>query len=326
MLQSASVLVDILRAFLLADQSMRRIFARYREGVLTFDEVQRLVGDDERSVLFRLKERCHALFRGSDRAPGIATQREALFDLAVGSLFHEAMKFRENLYQRTVYGPKVRALRSQSGPDAAGIFEEFEKILAAAVRLDEALHETEALLVHTRAQFRALLAAHPENDLVARFLVEGRALVEEVLGDELDDVLASIHGTAVLGYARAARSYLHSGFFAPARHALAEALARDPGRADLLPLAAYAEGMDRYVGGEHGTALARLTEWVDAEAAAEEPALGDLAYAAVCRIAQCARASSSGAGECDPALAASAAALAERLQPFAPHARAATSG
>ena len=123
MLQSASVLVDILRAFLLADQSMRRIFARYREGVLTFDEVQRLVGDDERSVLFRLKERSHALFRGGDHAPGIATQREALFDLAVGSLFHEAMKFRENLYQRTVYGPKVRALRSQSGPDAAGIFD-----------------------------------------------------------------------------------------------------------------------------------------------------------------------------------------------------------
>ena len=326
MLQSeASVLVDILRAFLLADQSMRRIFARYREGVLTFDEVQRLVGDDERSVLFRLKERCHALFRGSDHAPGIAMQREALFDLAVGSLFHEAMKFRENLYQRTVYGPKVRALRSQSGAEAEGIFEEFERILAAAaVRLDEALHETEALLVHTRAQFRALLAAHPENVLVARFLVEGRALVEEVLGDELDDVLASIHGTAVLGYARAARSYLESGFFAPARRALAEALARDPGRADLLPLAAYAEGMDRYVEGEHRAAVTCLTEWVDAESAAAEPGLSNLAYAAVCGIAQRAREASG--GECDPALATSATALAERLQPLAPHARAAKSG
>ena len=319
MAESASVLVDILRAFLLADQSMRRIFARYREGVLTFDEVQRLVGDDERSVLFRLKERCHALFRGSKRAPGVATQREALFDLAVGSLFHEAMKFRENLYQRTVYGPKVRALRSQSGAEAEGIFEEFERILAAAaVRLDEALHETEALLVQTRAQFRALLAAHSENDLVARFLVEGRALVEEVLGEDLDDVLASIHGTAVSGYARAARSYLESGFFAAAKGALAEALARDPGRADLVPLAAYAEGMDRYVEGEHRAAVARLTEWVDAEGAAREPGLGDLAYAAVCRIAERARAPG---GECDPDLAASAGVLAERLQPFAPHAR-----
>jgi len=325
MQQTAFVLVDILRAFLLADQSMRRIFARYREGALTFDEVQRLVGDDEGSVLFRLKERCHALFRGSERAPGIAMQREALFDLAVGSLFHEAMKFRENLYQKTVYGPKVRALRSQPGAEAEGIFQEFEKILAAAgVRLDEALHETEALLVHTRAQFRALLAAHPENGLVARFLVEERVLVEEVLGDELDDVLASIHGTAVLGYARAASSYLESGFFAPARRALAEALARDPGRADLLQLAAYAEGMDNYIDGKHRAAVDRLTEWAEAEGARERAELGDLAYAAVCRIAQ--RAGAASGGECDPALAASAAALAERLQPLAPHARVATSG
>jgi hypothetical protein len=324
MRQSASVLVDILRTFLAADQSMRRIFARYRAGLLSFDEVQRLVGDDERSVLFRLKERCHALFRGGDRAPGIATQREALFDLAVGSLFHEAMKFRENLYQRTVYGPKIHALRSQSGAEAEGIFEEFEKILAAAaVRLDEALHETEALLVHTRAQFRALLAVHAENDLVARFLVEERALVEEVLGDELDDVLASIHGTAALGYARAARSYLHSGFFVPARRALAEALARDPGCSDLLPLAAYAEGMELYVAGEHAASLARLTEWVDAAAASAEPALCDLAYAAVRRIAQ--GASDASADEHDATLAIDAAALAERLRAFAPHARAAPS-
>jgi len=325
MLQSASVLVDILRAFLLADQSMRRIFARYREGVLSFDEVQRLVGDDERSVLFRLKERCHALFRGGERVSSLATQREALFDLAVGSLFHEAMKFRENLYQRTVYGPKVRALRSQSAGEAEGIFEEFERILAAAaVRLDEALHETEALLVHTRAQFLALLAVHPENGLVARFLVEGRALVEEVLGDELDDVLASIHGTAVAGYAQAAHSYLHSGFFGPARRALAEALARDPGRSDLAPLAAYAEGMDRYVAGEHAAALDRLAEWVDAESASAEPVLCDLAYAAVRQIAQSARDTAS-APE-DSGMAQGAARLAERLSAFAPHARAAASG
>jgi len=325
MLQSASVLVDILRAFLLADQSMRRIFARYREGVLSFDEVQRLVGDDERSVLFRLKERCHALFRGGERVSSLATQREALFDLAVGSLFHEAMQFRENLYQRTVYGPKVRALRSQSGGEAEGIFEEFERILAAAaVRLDEALHETEALLVHTRAQFRALLAVHPENGLVARFLVEGRALVEEVLGDELDDVLASIHGTAVAGYALAAHSYLHSGFFGPARRALAEALARDPGRSDLALLAAYAEGMDRYVAGEHAAALERLAEWVDADRASAEPVLSDLAYAAVRQIAQSARDTAPGAE--DSGVAQGAARLAERLSAFAPHGRAAASG
>ena len=58
------------------------------------------MGDGEDSVLFRLKERCHALFRGGEQPSEVVMRREALFDLAVGSLFHEAMKFRENLYQR----------------------------------------------------------------------------------------------------------------------------------------------------------------------------------------------------------------------------------
>jgi hypothetical protein len=318
--QVESVLVDIVRDFLLADQSMRGLFARYRGGVLAFEEVQRLVGDDEGSVLFRLKERCHSLFRQADRAPGIVAQREALFDLAVGSLFHEAMKFRENLYQRMVYGPKVRTLRTQSGADAEGIFEEFEKILAAAaIRLDEALQEAEALLVHTRAQFRALLSAHPESGLVSRYLIESRVLAEEVLGDPLEDVLASIHGSAAAGFSLAARSYLASGFFGPARRVLEEARRREPARSDLPRLAAYAEGMDRYLAGRHPEAVERLAAWVDAHPPVEEEAFGDLAYAAVSRIAEHARSSDGGT---DTKLATTAAALARRLQPLAPHARA----
>ena len=49
----------------------------------------------------------------------MARRREVLFDLAVGSLFHEAMKFRENFYQREVYGPRVRALRDAARAEGA---------------------------------------------------------------------------------------------------------------------------------------------------------------------------------------------------------------
>ena len=127
----ASALVDILREFLAAHRLTRRLFARYRSGELRFEELEDLVGDDEHSVLFRLKGRCHALFRRDPGHPALAVRREALFDLAVGSLFHEAMKFRENFYQREVYGPRVRALRTESGGENAALFQEFEKILSA---------------------------------------------------------------------------------------------------------------------------------------------------------------------------------------------------
>jgi tetratricopeptide (TPR) repeat protein len=309
-----SGLVDIAREFLVAHQLTRRLFARYRRGELTFEEVDQLVKDGDESVLFRLKERCHALFRargGPRTALGIP--REALFDLAVGSLFHEAMKFRENFYQRAVYGPKVRELRSQSGPEAEELFREFEKILeAAAVRLDEALQETEALLGQTASQFAMLLQAHAGNGLVTRYLLENHSLVEEVFGQDLDAFLSRVYGDAAQAYAEAAWSYLGSGYFSKARAAIDQALERDPDRADLRRLGAYADGMAAYLDGRYREALEHLERWVGAEPGAEESDLASLAHAALGHVPHL-------VSEAErAAITPAAARLAERLQPLAP--------
>jgi hypothetical protein len=184
-----AALADITREFLLAHRLMRRLFALYRKDELRFEELERLIGDDEHSVLFRLKGRCHGLFRREPGRRALAMRREALFDLAVGSLFHEAMKFRENFYQREVYGPRVRALRTESGAENEALFREFEKILAAvAQRLEEGLHESEALLVQTREQLALLLAEYHDNGFVVRCLIENRADVEVVF-DEVGALL-----------------------------------------------------------------------------------------------------------------------------------------
>jgi tetratricopeptide (TPR) repeat protein len=310
-------LVDIVRDYLAADTLTRKLFARFRAGQLRFDEVQELVGDGEGSVLFRLKEHCHALFRPRDRSSSLTIPREALFDLAVGSLFHEAMKFRENLYQHTVYGPKVRALRSAAGADADEIFREFEKILAAAaIRLEEALQETEALFAHTRAQFRVLLVAHRANGLVARYLIENAPLVGEVFAEGLDRLLAEIHESAARGYALAARSYLASGYFAPARAALGEALARSGEEEELRRLAAYAEGMDAYLEGRYCDAITDLERWLSLGPAPQESALADLAHAALSRVSALVE------GPDAEEVAAAAGALAARTQPYGIRARA----
>src|SRR5262245_58305193 len=112
-------LVEIVRDFLRAHRELRAIAALHRSGELHFDRVKTLVGDGEEAVLYRLKERCHELFREEG---GGQVGREALFDLAIGALFHEAMKFRENFYQLAVYGPKVRALRATAQTDGEELF------------------------------------------------------------------------------------------------------------------------------------------------------------------------------------------------------------
>jgi tetratricopeptide (TPR) repeat protein len=268
--------------------------------------VQALAGDTEASVLFRLKERCHALFRAG--AFGDDLPRVALFDLAVGSMFHEAMKLRENFYQLEVYAPKVEAARREAESGSEGLFEEFARILAGSLeRLAEAFAETEALLEQTRRQFRVLLRTHRGNGLVSRYLLENAALAEEVLGESLDAFFGEIHGDPIAAWALAARSYLASGYFAEARSALSEALARDPARADLRRALAYANGMDAYLCGRYEHALCDLERWAEGGPVADEAAFRELALSAVTRLGPLA----GGAG--DGSLGERAAALANRL-------------
>jgi len=301
-------LVDIVREFLLAHRLLRRLFERQRSGELRFEDVQMLAGDSEASVLFRLKERCHALFRAD--AVGDDLPRVALFDLAVGSLFHEAMKLRENLYQLEVYAPKVEAARRAAEPGSEGFFEEFTRMLAVSrERLAEAFAETETLLEQTRRQFRALLRTHRSNGLVVRYLLENRELADAVLGETLDAFLTEVNGNSVAAYALAARSYLESGYFEEARGMLAEALARDPARADLRRASAYADGLSAYLRGRYDDALRDLERWADAPSACEDAAFRELALSAVTRLAKLSEdAGQAGLGE-------RAAALATRLAP-----------
>lgn len=305
-----SSVVDVVREFFVAHRTLRHVAARYRAGELRFEEVRALVGDDEGSVLFRLKERCHALFR-EDEAPAPTIGPEALFDLAVGSLFHEAMKFRENFYQRAFYGPRVRAISAASRGDTTGLVHEFEKIIEGALlRIDESLQESETLLGQTAAQFRVLLAAQAANGRVTRFLVATPELVAEVFPRGLDALLAEIHGDAATGYARAARSYLEAGFFAEATAALDRALERavDP---RLERWCAYAEGMQAYLERRYEEAVARLEAWMEAGPTEDEAAFAALAHAAVSRLGELLEPGA------ETALAASASALAERVRPLA---------
>jgi len=283
-------LVDIVRDFLTAHRIMRRLFDSYRSGALQFSELQELIGDDEGSVLYRLKEKCHALFRPRDPEADTSMQREVLFDLAVGSLFHEAMKFRENFYQREFYGPRVRALRSQRKDGDEALFREFEKILeTVSTRLEEAVQENETLVEQTGQQLRVLLAGHPGSDFVIRYLIENRQAVEEAFGSSLESLLAEFTGSPAEGFRRAGRSYLDSGFYLEAEAALAAAIEHGGERARLDPLRHYARGMMAYLAGNYGDCISRLSRWEaerQGEPGEKDESLRAIACSAVSKIGQ----------------------------------------
>jgi hypothetical protein len=298
-------ILEILRDFVEVDRLVRGLARRHRAHGLRFPELAALIRDDEGSVLFRLKERTHALFRGPGGVVRGSTHREALFDLAVGSLFHEGMKLRENLYQREVYGPRVRALQSDAGEESKALFDEFEKMLGAVDdRLDEGVRELETLVQRTADQLR-LLIADLRDDGAVRFVIERPDEVEAVFGLPLDALLEEMHGSVAQGFEIAGRSYLSSGAFEAARDCFARALAQTEADPKVERLLNYAEGMHAYIERDYASSLRHLTAWADRGALDTD--LVALARDAVASVIQLAD------GEHRQRIAADATALLDRL-------------
>jgi hypothetical protein len=275
-------LVAIVRDFLVSQKMLTALVDRQAEGSLTFEDVQGFVGDSGHSVLFRLKEHCHALFRSGAVEP---MPRGEIFDLAVGSLFHEAMKLRETLYQREVYAPKVEGMRLGAGKETEELFREFEKILGASdQKLAETLRETQQLFRQTQDQLRLLMIDHRENGLIARFLLENVALIDDVVPEGLDGLLTQIYGDREVAYEVAVRSYLDSAYFNEAARMILEVRARSQASAAMEDLFYYAEGMQAFLEGAYPKSLERLARWVDALPGPEEVHYAHFARAAISRV------------------------------------------
>ena len=279
-------MVDILREFLEAQELLGQLSDRFERDELSFAELQGFVGDDDGRVLFRLKEKCHALFRPEAGGAQPSRVREALFDLAVGSLFHEAMKFREDFYQREIYGPRVRKLRTDAGPDADELFRQFERLLSAVSdRLGEGLAQTQSLMDQSWKQLRVLLADQPDPGFVTRFLVERKEKLDRSNSPGLEALLEEIHGDAATGYEIAGRSYLASGHYEAAQASFAEAMRRDGDRAEVEQLSVYAGAMAAYLAGRYTETLRRFGEWLDGGSTGPA-SLGEIAVAALSSLHQ----------------------------------------
>jgi hypothetical protein len=253
----AQIVRDFMEGYVLSQEVGRDL----RAGRLAFGTVQRLVGDAEDSALYRLKEECHALFRLADTRPRTEVQAEELFDLAVGALFHETMKFREGFYLTDSYGPRLRRMMAEgsaSGPFADAFWRVFE---AGNRRMLESEAEAEDLFRETRDQLLIVLRQLAASGAVARSLVEDPLRSEQVFGMPLVRLLADIYGSAGRGYHLAVESLIENGHYAEAAAVLERADARAAGTLDgALP---FARGMASYYAGDNLAAVESLARWRD---------------------------------------------------------------
>ncbi len=252
-------IAGIVRDFMEAYERSGWVGDRLEAGTLEFEDVEGLVGEGEQATLFRLKEECHALFRQDSANAREDLLAEELFDLAVGALFHEAMKFREGFYLTTTYGPRLERLMAGGGAPGP-LVSAFRRLFdAGRRRMLESQAETRELLRETREQLVVMLRQLPESGALARALVEDPQRAERVFGAPLDALLAGIYGSAERGRGLAVQSLVEGGHYAEAAELLD---ACDRSRARGPGAGAFARGMARYYGGDLVGALDDLAAWI----------------------------------------------------------------
>ncbi len=260
--RNASDFVQLLREFLDAYSQMSGVFGD--DGEVFFDTLASVVGDDDRAVLYRLKERSHGLFR-SDGYASAAVRREALFDLTVGALFHEAMKLREGLYQREIYAPRLASLRAASPDEPDALSLEFDRLIEkSGDRLDLVISEVRTLLAQTRDQFRRVLIERAGERGVTRCLVSRRESVATAFPEGFSGLMEKMHGDVATGLIEASHALLDSAYFVEAGKTLKEASRESEStRMEITQLQHYAEGMQSFLDGDYSASIATIEGWVD---------------------------------------------------------------
>jgi hypothetical protein len=186
-----------------------------------FDCLDGLLGQEtNQGPLWRLKDTAHLVF-GS--FPDTPTSGRSL-DWALGSLFHECMKLKEDAYHLTNYVPWFATIQAEAclPPEEADIGADLKAIAAqTAESIEREIQRIRSVLSLCRRLFIAYLPQHRENRLLARFIYAHPGHIESVYGDQSHSLLRSVYGPDPEPLIRlAAASLRDGGWTAEAEQAL----------------------------------------------------------------------------------------------------------
>ena len=261
-------IVDTVRAFLQATLLFRALDGKYGNRKLRFNDLKLLIDDKGESALFRLKGLTHKLFRMEEGLEGDVS-KGVLFDLAVSSLFHTAMKAREEQYQVEYYGPKIIARIKRfdadvvPSPHERALWLLFEEIMDEGKKdLKREMKEMRKLFAGTAEHLKSLLKEFSGNALLVRYLLEEQGLVCAVYGEGAIDELFELMfpGGQREALLRAGRSYMTSAHYEEAATYFRKAKECVPKRHEPVYFYHCALGLGAYYLNDYAKVLAHLTE------------------------------------------------------------------
>ena len=187
---------DIMRDFCMVSSILEEQFERFSDsGAVSFTQVRDLLGSSmNKGLLWRFKDTAHHLLRSDMQAPVVA---KAL-DWAIGYIFHECIKLKEDAYHQQHYAPMLLAMEQPAAETGV------QKAIAPFMQLLGETRESMSreitrisfLLAQCRNLFCIYYAENRNNLLLARLLYSRREMVQQVFGEDYDTLIASIYGTA----------------------------------------------------------------------------------------------------------------------------------
>jgi len=258
-------ILEIVRGLLFSEVAFQEIFKKYKEGRLHFSDIGPWVDDKGQSLLYNLKEQSHSFFRYKGKRP--ISRNEWLLDLVIGSIFHEAMKLRENIYQMEVYRPMYLQYKSRVGRSdyEKDYLQQFERIvLKAKQSVIEGMEETRSLFQDAMAQLIDLFKGDSRNRLLVRFLLENLPLLHKVYGSKKKKEIFNLMFTKGLldAYQFAGQSCLESKHYDLASNYFSKALRMDPHNHDLQFLLNFSLGMNEYYRNAYSKSLPYFAELI----------------------------------------------------------------
>lgn len=184
-----------------------------------------MVGTEmEKGPLWQLKELCHRVWPEDEPGKNIEA---SLIDRLMGSIFHEAVRLREDVYILNSYG--ADAFRDHTTDGIKGCSEQQERspvsrlsrvmdkkglIERIAVDVMRQMEQLAFLFGQTNNMLRTLLAGLSENLLLVRFLVEQEDMVQDLWGEELAALFHDMFsGAPEQGFCAAGRSYMSGQWY-----------------------------------------------------------------------------------------------------------------
>ncbi|MDH5297586.1 MAG: hypothetical protein OEV91_01020 [Desulfobulbaceae bacterium] len=218
---------NLLKEFFETFDTFSRIYGNYitlQEA--SFAEIDRLVGTESRKgLLWQLKDSSHRLWQQADPKEEL---HGCLLDWALGSLFHEAMKLKENIYMYQYYRPLAEEMGARGGSGGASVFgvEGSRFIERTGREIGKQMESIGALFGRANYLLRLMVPEQADNHLLARLLVEEEELVATLWGESIEALFAEMYPLLPeSGFCTAGRSYLADQWHERAHHAFQRALA-----------------------------------------------------------------------------------------------------